>query len=439
MANGGSSAQRVGSVTILDSSFTDTDVAIVTAHTRSSSPATAGSLILDNVSVTDVGETVHSPDGIVLTGGSKTIGGWCQGHQYESRGPRAFIGPVTPFTRPGPLTANGNFKTWSKPQYNHLPASAFVSVRSAGAKGDGVTDDTKVLNSIISDASKIGKIVFFDAGTYKVTSTVIIPPGARIVGEAYSVIMGAGPAFSDMNDPRPVVMVGFPSPSGRVEWSDMIVSTQGAAAGAILIQWNLHSDEDSPSGMWDVHTRIGGFAGSELQLANCGATTAKSDVVNSKCIAAFMSVHFTDFSSGVYLENNWFWVADHDLDEPNLGRISVYAARGLQISSKKGSFWLIGTSVEHHALYQFHFRQTRDIFASQIQTETAYYQPNPGAIVPFAAVTAYGDYDFEAHCAGKPANCAMGWGLRVVDSESIVVYGAGLYSFFDNYSTGAYY
>jgi hypothetical protein len=30
----------------------------------------------------------------------------------------------------------------------------------------------------------------------------------------------------------------------------------------------------------------------------------------------------------------------------------------------------------------------------------------------------------------------MGWGLRVLDSKSIVVYGAGLYSFFNNYSTG---
>lgn len=437
MATGGSSAQTVGSVTILDSSFMDTDIAIITAHTSSSSPDTAGSLILDNVSVTDVGETIHGPDGILLTGGSKTIGGWGQGHQYGSDGQKAFVGPVAPFIRPDPLTANGRFKTWSKPQYNHLPASEFVSVRSAGATGDGVRDDTKILNSIIFDATKIGKVVFFDAGTYKVTSTIIIPPGSRMVGEAYSVIMGSGPAFSDINSPRAVVMVGSPGTNGRVEWSDMIVSTQGPAAGAILIQWNLHSDENSPSGMWDVHTRIGGFAGSELQLTDCGANTANVDVVNSRCVAALMSIHFTDFSSGVYLENNWFWVADHDLDESNLGRISIYVARGLQISSKNGSFWLIGTSAEHHALYQLYFRQTRDIFASQIQTETAYYQPNPGATVPFDALPTYGDYDFLTHCAGKPANCAMGWGLRVVDCESIVIYGAGLYSFFDNYNTGA--
>lgn len=30
---------------------------------------------------------------------------------------------------------------------------------------------------------------------------------------------------------------------------------------------------------------------------------------------------------------------------------------------------------------------------------------------------------------------ANAWGLRILDSDSILIYGAGLYSFFDNYST----
>ena len=436
MASGGSSGQTVGSVTILDSSFANTDVAIVTSHTSFSSPATGGSLILDNVSLTNVHDAIRGSSGTILSGGSKTIGGWGQGHKYGPGGQKSFSGPISPFSRPSTLTSNGKFKTWSKPQYTHLPAAAFVSVRSAGAKGDGITDDTKVLKSVILKASREGKVLFFDAGTYRVTSTILVHPDSRIVGESYSVIMGSGPAFSDMKNPRPVVMVGLPGALGRVEWSDMIVSTQGAAPGAILIQWNLYSHEDSPSGMWDVHTRIGGFTGSKLQLANCPGTLFEKDVVDKECIAAFMSVHFTVFSSSVYLENTWFWVADHDIDDPNLGRITVFAARGLHISSNKGTFWLVGTGVEHHALYQFQFTNTQDVFAAQIQTETAYYQPNPPATIPFAALSEYGDYDFKTACAGKPGSCAMGWGLRVVDSESIVVYGAGLYSFFDNYSTG---
>lgn len=61
----------------------------------------------------------------------------------------------------------------------------------------------------------------------------------------------------------------------------------------------------------------------------------------------------------------------------------------------------------------------------QIQTETAYYQPNPISPIPFPTVEAYSDPVFQAG--------ASGWGLRIVDSTNVLVYGAGLYSFFGNY------
>jgi glucan 1,3-beta-glucosidase len=114
-----------------------------------------------------------------------------------------------------------------------------------------------------------------------------------------------------MNSPQPVVRVGAFGESGQVEWSDMIVSTQGAQAGAVLIEWNLASSSGSPSGMWDVHVRVGGFAGSQLQAAQCSATPGTSTTtVNQNCIAAFMLVHITTSAAGLYMENNWLWVAD---------------------------------------------------------------------------------------------------------------------------------
>jgi hypothetical protein len=97
------------------------------------------------------------------------------------------------------------------------------------------------LQRIILFAALTGKIVFFDAGTYKVTSTLYIPQNSKLVGESYSVIMSSGNFFANINFPQPVVRVGLPRESGTIEWSDMIVSTQGAQAGAILIEWNLAS------------------------------------------------------------------------------------------------------------------------------------------------------------------------------------------------------
>jgi glucan 1,3-beta-glucosidase len=70
----------------------------------------------------------------------------------------------------------------------------------------------------------------------------------------------------------------------------------------------------------------------------------------------------------------------------------------------------------------------------QIQTETAYYQPNPNALIPFPPVPSLSDPIFRPS-PNSSINAADGWGLRIVSSNNILGYGVGLYSFFDNYST----
>ena len=129
-------------------------------------------------------------------------------------------------------------------------------------------------------------------------------------------ILAAGSYFSDMANPKPVLQIGSAGDSGSVELSDFVVATRGATEGAILIEYNMVSSAGSPSGMWDVHTRIGGFAGSQLQVAQC-AKNPSSTTINPNCIAAFMSMHITPGSTGLYLENNWVgraktnrWTAD---------------------------------------------------------------------------------------------------------------------------------
>ena len=95
--------------------------------------------------------------------------------------------------------------------------SQFSSVRDGGTKGDGVTDDTAALTQVIAQAAQSGKIVFFDAGTYKVTSTLYIPSGSKIDGESYPNIMCSGSFFSDMSNPQPVIPVGTAHERGRIE------------------------------------------------------------------------------------------------------------------------------------------------------------------------------------------------------------------------------
>jgi glucan 1,3-beta-glucosidase len=429
-ANSTTGALAVGSIVFIDSDISNTPVGISTGISSTSIPATANSLILENVRLNNVPVAVQGAGSSTILAGSTgqtTISGWGQGHSYTPTGPNPLQNSISPNNRPASLVAGSDYYERSKPQYESVPASGFVSVRANGAVGDGSTADDAALNAIFAAAAISGKIVYIDHGDYLVTKTIHIPSGVKIVGEAYPVILSSGDFFSDINNPQPVVQVGNSGETGSVEFSDVIVSSKGAQAGAILIEWNLAASASTPAGLWDVHTRVGGFAGSELQLGDCPTTpgtTFTSSNVNTNCIAAFMSLHITSSASGLYMENNWLWVADHDVEDPSLKQITIYAGRGLLIESEVGGIWLVGTAVEHHQLYQYQLSNTKEIFLGQVQTETAYYQPNPDASTPFSALTTYNDPIIPAG--------GSGWGLRLVASSEIFVYGAGLYSFFSN-------
>ncbi|KAH8600599.1 pectin lyase fold/virulence factor [Bisporella sp. PMI_857] len=404
---GGSSAQNVGSVIMIDSTITNTPIGITTSFTTTSSPATAGT----------AGATV-------LAGGTLLIQAWGQGNRYTPNGPQRFQGSFTPVSRPTSLlSSNGRYYTQSKPQYNTLGVASFVSVRNYGATGNANTDDTAALQNAINAATSAGQILYVDCGMYKVTSTIFIPAGARIVGEGYATILSSGSFFNDMNNPKPVVKVGNAGDTGRVEWSDMIVSGQGQQQGAVLIEWNLASPSGTPSGMWDVHTRVGGIAGSNLQVAQC-LKQPSSTVVRTACIGAYQLMRITTSASGLYMENVWLWTADHDVDDQGLQQIDVYVGRGLNIESTAGNIWLVGTGVEHNTLYQYQLYNTQKIYLGFAQIETPYYQPNPQAPHPSPCAA-----------SGIGGNCRSAWGLRIVGSQDILAYGAGLYSFFDNWST----
>jgi glucan 1,3-beta-glucosidase len=438
MSNGGTAGQLVESVVILDSTFTNTPIGISTAHTFSTT-STTGSLAIENTFFNNVPTIVKGPTSVTLAGNTGTyyLGAWVQGHRYIPNGPSDVETSVSYFTRPSTMVTGSanNYCFRSKPQYENVLSTNFVSVRTGGAKGDGVTDDTAAIQAVINSATTAGKIVYFDSGIYKISATLNIGPGARIVGEAYPVILASGTLWNNIAHPIPVVRVGAAAgQTGIVEWSDMIVSTQGAMAGAVLIQWNLASPAASPSGMWDVHTRIGGFKGSNLQTAQCPITGTQP---NANCTAAWQSMLIGDIGNGVYMENNWFWTADHDLDDVlnNNTRVSVYSGRGISIESTVGNIWLVGTAVEHHDLYQYQLFDTKNVFMGFIQTETPYYQPSPSAVTPFAPFAGRNDPDFSVFCKGKAASCNMAWGLRVLNSTSALIYGAGLYSFFNNYDT----
>lgn len=427
----GGNSQSVGSVIIQDATFADTPVGVRTLYDVGQT-GTNGSLILDNVDFTKNVPTAVQNGGTnnSILEGNQVVESFVQGRAYTGKD-----GEAVQAVRPGPskpaalLDDSGKFVTRSKPQYPDVPAAKFISVKSNGAKGDGKADDTAAIQKTLDNLAD-DEVAFFPHGAYIITDTVVIPLNAKMVGEIWPMLMAGGDTnFKDQKNPKPMLQVGKDGDVGNVEISDFMIETQGPQPGAILMQWNLESESKGSAGLWDVHFRVGGSAGTNLQSDKCTKTPEKETQPNPECIGAFMLLHVTK-SASIYMENTWLWISDHELDINNYNQINIYNGRGLLLESTKGA-WLYGTASEHNVLYNYNLQNAKNVYMTVIQTETAYFQGNPDATVPFDINADFHDPDF-ANCQGD--RCKKTWGLRVHDSSDILFYGGGMYSFFENYA-----
>ena len=331
--------ELVGSVLLQDSKISNTAVGILSSWTAASLPTSGGTLVLDNVAFPNSPVAVSSA-GVPVLPGKGVVKSWAQGREYfkgASNGTRK-QGPLDPYKKPAALLdAQGTVFERTKPQYEDVPASRFLSIKGYGAKGDGVTDDTAVIQKVLSRACP-DEIVHFDHGAYVVSDTIQVPKNIRITGEIWPVILAAGAAFGDPLKPKPVFRIGQEGDVGTVEISDMIFATVGPQPGAILMEWNVFGQSQGATGIWDVHFRIGGAAGTDLQSDTCLKAPGGNTTANLECQASFLLMHVTK-SASLYQENCWFWVADHDLDLVPHDQITLFNGRGVLVESQ-GPVWM---------------------------------------------------------------------------------------------------
>ncbi|KAI4868890.1 glycoside hydrolase family 55 protein [Hypoxylon rubiginosum] len=431
---GGLYNQGSASITVLDSHFISVPYPIVL---RNGGPHP--NIILDNVRVEASASVVLIDGGETILPGSESLlyyNSWGMGNRYTSLNDEGsfqtgFIDPP-PQKPPALLDGEGNIFARTKPTYGDLGAGSFVVATDHGISNMAEGDQSDAINSLL--AGNVGTPIYFPSGVYLVEKTVEIPVGSIIVGELWPQIMGTGDYFGDENSPKVMIKVGNPGDSGIIEISDMLFSVKGPTRGAIMMEWNVHESSQGSAAMWDSHFRVGGGYFSDLTLEECPKSTGKPD---RNCMAALMLLHVTTTSSG-YFENVWVWTADHDMDVEVPGgvetttdaQINIYTARGTLIESE-GPCWWYGTGAEHNQVYQYQLNNAKNIFMTHIQTETPYYQPIPDATSPYPLGVISGDPDF-SECESESA-CAMAWGLRVIGSQDILIYSAGLYSFFYSY------
>ncbi|KAK6335750.1 hypothetical protein TWF730_003128 [Orbilia blumenaviensis] len=431
-----------GSNLVLDSIFRDVGTVVLLESTASINGTTM--VVLDNVVMQNCGIGVKASGSTLLSGGSRTISSWGRGRIYNDANPDGLLSTagmdLTPLRKidssllgPGsPTGVTGGIFERTKPQYVLNNAGSFANAKSYGVYGDGVHDDTTALQRVLNVNCGIDK-VFIPAGTYLITKTLKVPVGCIIVGEAWPQIMATGPNFQDMKKPYVAVRVGQVGDVGDVEITDIMFTTRGPTAGAVLVEWNVKAATQGSAGMWDCVIRIGGAHGTNLQAGNCPKLTTS---VNNNCIAASLLLRVTNQANG-YFENVWGWTADHDIDSgPDQTQIDVYAARGFLIEGP-GPTWLYGTASEHNVLYQYQFHNARNIWMGMIQTESPYYQGIPAAPTPFE--DSLGKFPMDppfnqCNGAGDWYTCGFSWAVRILGSTNVYVYGAGLYSWFQQYS-----
>jgi hypothetical protein len=247
----------VGSFLLVDAIIANTPTGIVTSLYAENST----SMLLQNVGFFNVESAVTDSvvSRVLMAGGNEVlVDNWGFGRVTSSNGSSQFMNAVNipVMNRTQSLLSfelayvKPNFYRRRRPKYVDVGASQVINLKAAGAKGDGVTDYTIALNTIFSAAANMSSIVYIPYGVYVITHTVKIPVGARIVGQAWPQIMAKGPKFQESTASRPAVKVGEPGESGVVEIQDVMFTVSGPAAGAILLQWNVHESTQGSAGLW---------------------------------------------------------------------------------------------------------------------------------------------------------------------------------------------
>ncbi|GKT58402.1 glucan 1,3-beta-glucosidase [Colletotrichum tofieldiae] len=429
---GGNSGQGIGSVSIIDSTISDVEVGVLT-----NSLSTSPNIVLDNTNFENVANPVMAASGNIILSGNSRL--WATGKRYNGSDGSTQTGAVTaPGRGTGLDDSNGLLYVRSRPQYEKNSVGSFlVATTDGGCKNDATGDQASCINTFLRRAVDNSQIAYFPAGVYAVGSTVNIPTNSVVQGSLWSQILGSGFYFSDMKNPKVMVQVGNKGDIGTMEITDMLFSVRGATAGAILMEWNVAAVSQGSAAMWDSHFRVGGALGTDLDLSKCPKFSNNAD-----CIAASLMFRVTAQANG-YFENVWAWVSDHDNDksiynqpDSSSTQISIFGARGMLIESE-GPSWFYGGGSEHSVLYNYLISGAKSVYMGHIQTESPYYQPNPGPPAPFRAAAGFpNDPDFsdcEVAAEVWDDRCNYAWGLQIVDSKDVMIHSAGLYSFFNEY------
>lgn len=214
---------------------------------------------------------------------------------------------------------------------NPPPQDTWVNMRSLGAAGDGVTDDSDAFRRAIAEHQAI----YVPMGRYRVTGTLELRTDTALIGlhpqQTQLVLPNGTAGFGEAADPKAVLV----APCGGETIVRGLCVDAGVNLGAVAIKWLA----GPRSLLEDVWFEWGGH----------GADPKGQSHLHSLWIA--------DGGAGMF-RNIW---------SPNIG-----ATTGIYISDTEGPGEMCLVSVEHHLNVEVRLRSVRNWQLVALQTEENY-------------------------------------------------------------------
>lgn len=231
-----------------------------------------------------------------------------------------------------------------------VPAQdTWTNVRTLGAKGDGVTDDTAIIKKAIAEH----RTLYFPSGHYIVTDTIALKPDTVLIGLNPSAtqidLPDSTPAFQGPGSPKPLLE----TPHGGTNIVTGIgLYTNGINSRAVGAKWMAGAN----SLMDDVRF-LGGhgtnYPGVSFSTIYNNTHTADSDA-RRKWDSQYPSLWITDGGGGTFAD---IWTP------------STFAQAGVSISNTSTSGRIYELSSEHHVRNEVKLNHASNWQIYALQTE----------------------------------------------------------------------
>lgn len=283
------------------------------------------------------------------------------------------------------------------------PMEQWISVMRYGAKGDGVTDDTKAIQEAVNNE----KILYFPQGIYKVTDTIYLQKDCCLYGlspiTTQIVIEDDTPAFFGFGTPKAIIETAA---GGSAYMNGIGIDTAGKNPRAVGIKWMANES----SYMNDIK-----FVGGHGLMFRDGRN-AFGHIYNATRTADYDPDRVWDYQySSLWITNGGGGIFK------DIWSASPYAEAGIAITNTETSGKMYVISLEHHVRNEIKLHKVKNWTFYAIQTEEEKAESMeclPFELVSCENITFANIFMFRVIAVDRPYETA----IRIWDCKDINLY-----------------